>query len=101
MVESKNKTSAARAKIAHKLARYVRATPIHLTGIKGNNLPSASHLSISSPIQTSEEPPNADSEIKTIPGTPLTMKNPDTRELPINQNPPKAENPSPPALSSF
>ena len=45
MVESKNK-SAPRARIAHKLARYYRALPQHLTGIKGDSQPSTSHLRI-------------------------------------------------------
>ena len=45
MVESKNKI--ARAKIAHKLAKYVRATPVHLTGLSGSANPSTSHLSMS------------------------------------------------------
>lgn len=46
MVESKTKTTAARARIAHKLARYYRATPIHLLGLNGASQPSTSHLSI-------------------------------------------------------
>ena len=47
MVETKTKTAAARAKIAHKLARYYRATPVNLAGPKGTNQPSTSHLSTS------------------------------------------------------
>jgi hypothetical protein len=31
MVEAKSKTSISRAKIAHKLAKYVRANPVHLS----------------------------------------------------------------------
>lgn len=46
MVESKTKKAAVRAKIAHKLARYYRATPVHLAGTKGDSQPSTSHLSI-------------------------------------------------------
>lgn len=34
-----------RAPVAHKLARYVRATPVHLTGVRGQSQPSTSHLS--------------------------------------------------------
>jgi hypothetical protein len=45
MVESKTKVSVTRAKIAHKLARYYRATPVHLTGVTGASTPSTSHLS--------------------------------------------------------
>lgn len=43
MAESK-KRNPARARIAHKLARYYRATPVHLTGANGLNTPSTSHL---------------------------------------------------------
>jgi hypothetical protein len=45
MVESKAKATTSRARIAHKLARYYRATPIHLSGLSGNSDPSVSHLS--------------------------------------------------------
>ena len=49
MVESKKKTvpkakTATRARIAHKLARYYRATPVHLTSLTGLSAPSTSHL---------------------------------------------------------
>lgn len=34
-----------RAPVAHKLARYLRATPLNLTGVRGQSQPSTSHLS--------------------------------------------------------
>jgi large subunit ribosomal protein L6e len=46
MVESKAKATTARARIAHKLARYYRATPVHLAGISGQSNPSTSHLTL-------------------------------------------------------
>lgn len=46
MVDKAKKTVQARAKIAHKLARYVRATPVHLHAGSCPNQPSVSHLSI-------------------------------------------------------
>lgn len=46
MVEKTKKTVQARAKIAHKLARYVRATPVHLHQGSCPAQPSVSHLSI-------------------------------------------------------
>ena len=101
MVEAKNKTSAARARIAHKLAKYVRANPINLTGISGPNQPSASHLSICLSKQPSEEPPKEDSETARKLGTPPMMRKFTTKELPKNLNPTKAGNPSSPAPSSF
>lgn len=45
MVEKTKKTVQARAKIAHKLARYVRATPVHLPSGSSLSQPSVSHLS--------------------------------------------------------
>ena len=42
MVQAK---TVARANVAHKLARYVRATPINLLGLHGASQPSTSHLS--------------------------------------------------------
>ncbi|MCL4116254.1 UNVERIFIED_CONTAM: hypothetical protein GTU68_028434 [Idotea baltica] len=45
MVDKTKKTTQARGKIAHKLAKYVRATPINLLGVKNSNGPSVSHLS--------------------------------------------------------
>lgn len=44
MVESKSKATVARAKIAHKLAKYYRATPVHLSGLRVGADPSTSHL---------------------------------------------------------
>lgn len=47
MVDKAKKTVQTRAKIAHKLARYVRATPVHLTqGTSSASQPSVTHLSI-------------------------------------------------------
>ena len=101
MVESKNKTTAARARIAHKLARYIRATPINLQGTTGHNQPSTSHLSITFSIQLSEEPPNVDSETKLTPGIPLMMRGLSTREPPKSQRQSREESPSLPAALSF
>ena len=100
MVESKTKTTAARAKIAHKLARYYRATPIHLLGVRGDSQPSTSHLSIPLFTQVSEELPNADSEIKLTLGILLMRKSPISKEQPKRPKHPRAENPSPPEPSS-
>ena len=100
MVESKNKTAAARAKIAHKLARYARATPIHLSGISGSSQPSTSHLSISTFIQHSEELPKEDSETKLTLGIQPMNKSLITKEHPKKPEPQKEENPSPPEPSS-
>lgn len=46
MVESKGKATTARARIAHKLARYYRATPVHLSGLSSAASPSTSHLTL-------------------------------------------------------
>lgn len=46
MVDKAKKTVQARAKIAHKLARYVRATPVHLHQGSCPAQPSVNHLSI-------------------------------------------------------
>lgn len=94
MVETKTKTAAARAKIAHKLARYYRATPIHLTGIQGQSQPSTSHLSIPIFTQPSAEPPREDSETETTLGTQLMTKRLVSREPETNPDPLQAENPS-------
>lgn len=45
MVDKTKKTVQARAKIAHKLARYVRAYPVHLPQGSCSAQPSVSHLS--------------------------------------------------------
>jgi hypothetical protein len=94
MVESKAKTGAVRARLAHKLAKYVRATPIHLTGVRGGAFPSTSHLSIPILIQHSEEPQRGDLEIKIIPGTQLTMNALTSLETPISPKQQLEENPS-------
>lgn len=101
MVESKTKTNAARAKIAHKLAKYYRATPIHLLGINGPSQPSTSHLSIFLFTQVPEELPNVDSEIKITLGTHLMLKSLISREQLKSPKHPRAENQSPPEPSSF
>lgn len=46
MVEKTKKTVQARAKIAHKLAKYVRAAPVHLPTGSSPSQPSVTHLSI-------------------------------------------------------
>lgn len=94
MVETKTNTAAARAKIAHKLARYYRATPIHLTGIQGQSQPSTSHLSIHFFTQPSVELPEEDSETVKIPGTQLMTRDPFWREPENNPDPLQVENPS-------
>ena len=48
MAPAKNNKTAPRARLAHKLAKYVRANPIHLQGRLGSQNPSISHLSTSS-----------------------------------------------------
>lgn len=45
MAKSKTKAAPARARIAHKLAKYVRANLVHLSGKLGDAIPSISHLS--------------------------------------------------------
>ena len=101
MVESKTKTNAARAKIAHKLAKYYRATPIHLLGTSGDSQPSISHLSIILFTQVTEELPNVDSEIKITVGTPLMPKSPISREQLKRPKHPRPENQSLPEPLSF
>jgi hypothetical protein len=81
-----------RAPAAHKLARYVRATPIHLTGVHGHSQPSTSHLSNLSSTKPSEELPKEDLETVLIPGTLLMMKKLFSRELATDQDLVKAEN---------
>lgn len=100
MVESKNKTTT-RAKLAHKLAKYYRATPINLSGTKGQNQPSASHLSTTLFIQFLEELPKEDLETKLKPGTQLMTKKSVSKEMLKNPKPIKAENQSNQDQSSF
>ena len=45
MVDKAKKTVQARAKVAHKLAKYVRANPLHLSSKISTQAPSISHLS--------------------------------------------------------
>ena len=82
MVESKTKVSVTRAKIAHKLARYYRATPLHLTGVAGASAPSTAHLSTQSFTKLSAVPPSADLETVVRPGTLLTTRRP-TSSVPV------------------
>ncbi len=46
MAQSKTTKTAPRARIAHKLARYVRAQPIHIQSRLSTQNPSTTHLSI-------------------------------------------------------
>ena len=102
MVETKTKTTAARAKIAHKLARYYRATPVHHTGTAhAANGPSTSHLSNCFVTQPSVVPPREESETRLTPGTLLTTRKIILKEPARNPSPLKADNPSPPEPSSF
>lgn len=99
MVESKNK-AAPRARIAHKLARYYRALPQHLTGIKGANQPSTSHLRTHPVTQASEVPPLAELEMPTKPGTQVTTRRSASREHAKYPRLPRAGGPSSPDQSS-
>jgi len=45
MAQTKNNKTAPRARLAHKLARYVRASPIHLPTRLASQNPSTTHLS--------------------------------------------------------
>lgn len=102
MVESKAKASTARARIAHKLARYVRATPVHLTSLNGSANPSTSHLSTLFTTQLLEVLPNADSETAKIPGTLLTTRSLSSSVLASSLAPQPAEPPcAPDQLLSF
>ena len=47
MAQSKNTKTTPRARLAHKLARYVRANPIHVQSRLSAQSPSTTHLSIS------------------------------------------------------
>jgi len=91
MVEAKTKTTA-RARIAHKLAKYVRATPIQYASLRGANAPSTSHLSKFQLKQLWEEPQKEDSEIKIVPGIQLTIKEKDLSENQMPQDPQLVEN---------
>ena len=82
----------ARAPLSHKLAKYVRATPVHLTGVRGQSQPSTSHLSKKTFTQHSVEHQREDSEIVQIPGIPLTMKKNYSLELATNLDQVKVEN---------
>lgn len=45
MVDAKKKFTPARARIAHKLAKYVRALPVHVNSSLDGSAPSVTHLS--------------------------------------------------------
>ncbi len=45
MTQAKNNKTAPRARLAHKLAKYVRASPLHLQSRVSSQNPSISHLS--------------------------------------------------------
>lgn len=45
MAQTKNNKTAPRARLAHKLAKYVRANPIHLKSRLSQQNPSTTHLS--------------------------------------------------------
>ena len=45
MTQAKNNKTVPRARLAHKLAKYVRASPIHLQGRLRSQDPSITHLS--------------------------------------------------------
>lgn len=96
MVESKAKATTSRARIAHKLARYYRATPVHLTGLSGDANPSTAHLSTSPITQLSAEPPSADSETVRRPGTPPTTRRPSSSVPARSPAPPPAAPPCSP-----
>lgn len=101
MVDAKKK-AAPRARIAHKLARYFRAAPNHLAGVKGPNAPSTTHLRIAIITQASVVPLPVDCEMPIKPGTPLTTRRRGSREPVNNLSNPRADGASSPAqLSSF
>lgn len=57
MVDKSKKTTQARARVAHKLAKYVRANPIHHQSKLAVARPSQSHLCTRPLIQLMEELP--------------------------------------------
>ncbi len=94
MVESKAKGNTQRARIAHKLAKYYRATHVHLSGLSGDSAPSVSHLSTRFSIKDWEVPPKEDSEIRITLGTPQTMRRRDSQEPTPNPTPQPEGSPS-------
>ena len=46
MVDKTKKTTQARTRIAHKLAKYVRANPVHIKDKLSSTSPSVTHLCI-------------------------------------------------------
>lgn len=91
MVESKAKATTSRAKIAHKLARYYRATAVHLSGLSGASDPSVSHLSNAHIIQPLEVLPREDSEIAPRLGIPPMTRRTTSKEPMPSPSPPQEE----------
>ena len=82
MVDTKTKSTTVRARVAHKLAKYVRAQPVNSCGIRGTTNPSTSHIGKPLFMQHWEEPPRKELETVPTPGTPLMMRKPDSKEHP-------------------
>jgi hypothetical protein len=80
-----------RAPVAHKLARYLRATPVNLTGVRGQSQPSVSHLSTMISKKLSVVRPKEGLETVLIPGIPLMMKKIFSRELVTSPDQDKVE----------
>ena len=76
MVDKAKKTVQARARVAHKLAKYVRAYPTQLNSKISPNLPSISHLRISLLTQDMEEAKIKNGEIIKKLGIQLMTKKP-------------------------
>lgn len=91
MVESKAKATTSRAKIAHKLARYYRATPVHLSGLSGASDPSVSHLSKAHIIQPLEVLPREDLETAPTLGIPPMTRRTTSKEPITSPSPPLEE----------
>ena len=101
MAPAKNNKTAPRARLAHKLARYVRANPIHLQSRLSSQNPSTTHLSIFLFIQLSAVPPKEDLEITLTTGIQLMMNPNCIKEKILNPNLPPADHQSNLAASSF
>lgn len=91
MVESKAKATTSRAKIAHKLARYFRATPVHLSGLSGASDPSVSHLSNAHIIQLLEVLLREDSETAPRLGIPPMTRRTTSKEPMFSLKPQQEE----------
>ena len=84
MVDKAKKTTQARARIAHKLAKYVRANPVHIKGKLSSSSPSVSHLCTPSLIQHMEELQKENLEIIRTHGIQLTMRRSISKEKEIS-----------------